>query len=58
MRAAKLIQMKNKLKLLDDSNQFQIKAYININKSTEIDSINLGVKEPIKLQEFLKIYLY
>lgn len=43
-----------KLKLLDDSNQFQIKAYININKSTEIDSINLGVKELIKLQEFLK----
>ncbi|KHC72805.1 hypothetical protein MGI_02303 [Candida albicans P75016] len=43
-----------KLKLLDDSNQFQIKAYININKSTEIDSINSGVKELIKLQEFLK----
>ncbi|RCK66831.1 Mediator of RNA polymerase II transcription subunit 18 [Candida viswanathii] len=43
-----------KLKLLDESNQFQIKTYININKSTEIDLINLGVKELIKLQDALK----
>ncbi|KAL6449960.1 SRB5 Mediator of RNA polymerase II transcription subunit 18 [Candida maltosa Xu316] len=43
-----------KLKLLDESNQFQIKAYINVNKSTDIDLINAGVKELIKLQEFLK----
>lgn len=43
-----------KLKLLDESNQFQIKAYININRSTEIDLINLGVKELIKLQDALK----
>ncbi|CAI5759025.1 unnamed protein product [Candida verbasci] len=43
-----------KLKLLDESNQFQIKCYINIKNSTEIESINSGIKELVKLQEYLK----
>ncbi|KAK6457212.1 mediator of RNA polymerase II transcription subunit 18 [Scheffersomyces xylosifermentans] len=45
---------KIKLKLLDESNTFQIKTYINIAKSTDIDQINQGTKELLRLQEFLK----
>lgn len=42
-----------KLKLLDESNTFQFKAYINIAKSTNVDAINHGTKELMKLQELL-----
>ena len=42
------------LKLLDESNTFQIRTYINIAKSTDIDLINQGTKELLRLQEFLK----
>jgi mediator of RNA polymerase II transcription subunit 18 len=42
-----------KLKLLDESNTFQFKAYINIAKSTNVDAINQGTKSLIKLQEIL-----
>lgn len=41
------------LKLLDESNSFQVKAYKNISKSTEVDQINQGTKELVKLQEVL-----
>ncbi|KAI3403438.2 SRB5 [Candida oxycetoniae] len=43
-----------KLKLLDDSNTFQIKCYINIAKSTEIELINQGVKHLGHLQDLIK----
>ncbi|ODV82387.1 uncharacterized protein CANTADRAFT_143504 [Suhomyces tanzawaensis NRRL Y-17324] len=43
-----------KLKLLDESNNFQIKAYINIPKSTDVELINQGNKDLLKIQEFLK----
>jgi mediator of RNA polymerase II transcription subunit 18 len=42
-----------KLKLLDESNTFQFKAYINIAKSTNVDAINSGTKELLKLQDLL-----
>jgi len=42
-----------KLKLLDESNTFQFKAYINIAKSTNVDAINQGTKSLIKLQDIL-----
>lgn len=45
---------KIKLKLLDESNTFQIRAYINVPKSTDVDLINQGTKDLLKLQEFLK----
>ncbi|KAG7666417.1 SRB5 [[Candida] subhashii] len=45
---------KIKLKLLDESNNFQIKVYINIPKSTDVEQINHGIKDLIKLQDFLK----
>ncbi|CAK9439634.1 uncharacterized protein LODBEIA_P37340 [Lodderomyces beijingensis] len=43
-----------KLKLLDESNTFQIKCYINVAKSTDIEVINSGIKELGHLQDFLK----
>ncbi|EGW32784.1 mediator of RNA polymerase II transcription subunit 18 [Spathaspora passalidarum NRRL Y-27907] len=43
-----------KLKLLDESNTFQIRVYMNVSKSTDVEQINHGTKELIKLQEFLK----
>ncbi|WLF79597.1 Mediator of RNA polymerase II transcription subunit 18 [Lodderomyces elongisporus] len=43
-----------KLKLLDESNTFQIKCYINVSKSTDIDQINQGVKDLAHLKDFLK----
>ncbi|KAK6197501.1 mediator of RNA polymerase II transcription subunit 18 [Scheffersomyces amazonensis] len=45
---------KIKLKLLDESNTFQIRTYINIPKSTDIEQISQGSKELLKLQDFLK----
>ncbi|KAK6465460.1 mediator of RNA polymerase II transcription subunit 18 [Scheffersomyces coipomensis] len=45
---------KIKLKLLDESNTFQIKAYINIPKSTDIEQISQGSKDLLKLQDLLK----
>lgn len=42
------------LKLLDESNGFQIKAFINVPKSTDLDIINQGYKDLVKLQENLK----
>ncbi|XXZ99915.1 Mediator of RNA polymerase II transcription subunit 18 [Meyerozyma guilliermondii] len=42
------------LKLLDESNTFQFKAYINVPKATDVDAINQGTKELLKLQDFLK----
>lgn len=42
------------IRLLDRSNSFQIKAFINIPKSTDIELINKGSKELLKLQDFLK----
>lgn len=41
------------LKLLDDSNAFQIKAYINYPKGASVDIINSGTKELTKLKESL-----
>ncbi|KAI5952301.1 SRB5 [Candida jiufengensis] len=43
-----------KLKLLDESNTFQIKVYINIKNSTDIENINLGIKKLINLQNLIK----
>lgn len=45
---------KLKLKLLDESNTFQIKAFINFPKSTDVESINNGTKSLLRLQGFLK----
>lgn len=42
------------LKLLDESNGFQVKAFINVPKVTDLDLINQGLKDLMKLQEFLK----
>lgn len=42
------------LKLLDKSNSFQVKCFVNIPKATEIEQINQGTKELLKLQDFLK----
>lgn len=42
------------LKLLDESNSFQVKAFINIAKSTDIELINQGQKDLVKLQDYLK----
>ncbi|KAG5419232.1 SRB5 [Candida metapsilosis] len=43
-----------KLKLLDESNTFQIKCFVNVPKTTDVDLINSGAKELSKLQEFVK----
>lgn len=43
-----------KLKLLDESNTFQIKCFVNVPKTTDIELINAGAKELSKLQEFVK----
>lgn len=43
-----------KLKLLDESNTFQIKCFVNVPKTTDVDQINAGAKELTKLQEFVK----
>lgn len=45
---------KIKLKLLDESNTFQIKTYINIPRATDVELINQGTKELLRLQEFIK----
>lgn len=45
---------KIRLKLLDPSNTFQIRTYINVPKSTDVELINQGTKDLLKLQEFLK----
>lgn len=42
------------LKLLDESNTFQIKAFINIPRSTDVELINQGIKQLTQLQEYLK----
>lgn len=42
------------LKLLDESNTFQFKAYMNVPRATDVDAINQGTKELLKLQDFLK----
>lgn len=46
-------ESKLKLKLLDESNAFQIKAYINFPKGASVDLINNGTKELTKLKESL-----
>lgn len=45
---------KIRLKLLDPSNTFQIRTYINVPKSTDVELINQGTKDLLKLQDFLK----
>lgn len=45
---------KIKLKLLDESNTFQIKTYINCPKSTDVEFVNQGTKDLLRLQEFFK----
>ena len=45
---------KIRLKLLDPSNTFQIRAYVNVPKSTDVELINQGTKDLLKLQDFLK----
>ncbi|PSK40874.1 hypothetical protein C7M61_000538 [Candidozyma pseudohaemuli] len=42
-----------KLKLLDESNTFQIKAFINYPKGTSVDLINQGTKSLVKIKELL-----
>lgn len=42
-----------KLKLLDESNTFQLKTFINVPKSTDINLINQGTKDLLHLQETL-----
>uniref|UniRef100_A0A0L0NVA8 Mediator of RNA polymerase II transcription subunit 18 n=1 Tax=Candidozyma auris TaxID=498019 RepID=A0A0L0NVA8_CANAR len=41
------------IKLLDESNAFQIKAYINYPKDYSVDIVNQGTKELVKLKELL-----
>ncbi|CUM68190.1 uncharacterized protein PRCAT00005909001 [Priceomyces carsonii] len=43
-----------RLKLLDESNTFQIKAYTNIPKSTDVELKDQGTRELLKLKEILK----
>ncbi|KAI5948720.1 SRB5 [Candida theae] len=43
-----------KLKLLDESNTFQVKCFVNVPKTTDVELINAGAKELTKLQEFVK----
>lgn len=45
---------KIKLKLLDESNTFQIKTYINCPKATDVEFVNQGTKDLLRLQEFFK----
>lgn len=45
---------KIKLRLLDESNTFQIKTYINCPKATDVEFVNQGTKELLRLQEFFK----
>ena len=45
---------KIRLKLLDTSNTFQVRTYINIPKSTDVELITQGTKDLLKIQEFLK----
>lgn len=42
------------LKLLDESNTFQIKAYINIPKSIDVDLISQGTKDILRFKENMK----
>lgn len=42
------------LKLLDGSNSFQMRAFMNVPKSTDLELINKGSKDLLKLQDFLK----
>lgn len=48
------IENKITLKLLDELNTFQIKMYTNVAKATDVDVINQGNRELLKLQEVLK----
>lgn len=45
---------KTQIKLLDATNSFQIKAYINISKSTDVDLINKGLKDLAEFKDFIK----
>lgn len=45
---------KLKLKLLDESNTFQVKAYINFPKGASVDLVNQGTKDLTKLKELLR----
>lgn len=49
-----IIDEKLKLSLLDKSNTFQVKAYINFPKGASVDLINQGTKDLTKLKESLK----
>lgn len=49
-----IIDGKLKLSLLDESNTFQVKAYINFPKGASVDLINQGTKDLTKLKESLK----
>lgn len=49
-----IIDGKLKLSLLDRSNTFQVKAYINFPKGTSVDIVNQGTKDLTKLKESLK----
>lgn len=42
-----------KLKLLDESNTFQIKAFINYPKGASVDLVNQGTKDLVKMKELL-----
>lgn len=43
-----------KLKLLDSTNTFQVKVYINVPKATDVELINQGTKDLQKFQDFIK----
>lgn len=45
--------LKLKLKLLDESNTFQIKAFINYQKGASVDLVNQGTKDLVKIKELL-----
>lgn len=42
------------LKLLDSTNTFQVKVYINVPKATNVELINQGTKDLQKFQDFIK----
>ncbi|CAK7896232.1 mediator of RNA polymerase II transcription subunit 18 [[Candida] anglica] len=43
-----------KLKLLDQSNTFQVKVYINVPRATDVELINQASKNLLKFQELVK----
>lgn len=51
--SAALENGKLKLKLLDESNTFQIKAFINYPRGTSVDLVSQGTKQLIKMKELL-----